>query len=80
MPTGLRRQQAPAAGACLAPAHISVPPAAGALVQPHAFSPIASADDSHAAVLPVHTAPFEALTAAGNLLQGEVKNQIRVDY
>ena len=39
---------------------------------PHVCSALASADDPHAAV---RTAPFEALAAPGNLLQGKNKNQ-----
>ena len=38
---------------------------------PHVCSALASTDDPHAAV---RTAPFEAGTAPGNLLQGKIKN------
>ena len=61
--TFLLLQKAPAAGVCLAPAHIPVPPAASALVHahcPHACRALTTANDHHAAV---STAPFEALTA-----------------
>ena len=39
---------------------------------PHVCNALFSVDDLHTAV---HTAPFEALTAPGNLLQGKIKNQ-----
>ena len=58
--TGSSGQQAPAAGACLEPAHIQVLPAACALVRAHCprkRSAPASVDDPHAAVL---KAQFEA--------------------
>ena len=68
---------APAAGAGLAPAHIH---ACSRLVHahcPHVCSARASADDPHGAV---RTAPFEARTGPGYLLQGEIKNQTRVNH
>ena len=74
--TSQRRQPAPAAVAGLAPAHIQVKPAAGS------FTPTAlmCVSPSPASMIPallyaVRTAPFEALTAPGNLLQGKIKNQ-----
>ena len=81
VPTGRLRQPTPAADAGLAPAHIQVPPAASTLVHAHcphhdACGALASANDPHAAV---SAAPVGALTAPGNLLQGEIKNQISVD-
>ena len=65
---------ATAACAGLAPAHIQVPPASRLVHAhcPYVCSASASAGDPNAAV---HTAPFQARTAPGNLLQGEIKNQ-----
>ena len=75
--TGQRRQPAAAAGAGLAPAHIQVQPALPLQPAlhahcPHVCSTLASADDLQAAVC---TALFEALSAPGNLVQGETKNR-----